>query len=94
MSTRGPYIKHVERKRRVNVPGLGEVDATVIGFRSPGENWNEYLADDGSVIRIKLVVTEVIRLDGQYDQDGNPMYLAKSTNVMSVSAPDDLRRQG
>jgi hypothetical protein len=39
------------------------------------------------------VVTEVIRVDDQYDQHGDPVYLAKSTNVMSVSAPDELRRQ-
>jgi hypothetical protein len=83
----------VERKRRVNVPGLGEADATEVGFRTSGENWNEYLLDDGTVIRLKLVVTEAVRVDGQYDPEGNPLYLVKSTNVMGVSAPEHLRRQ-
>jgi hypothetical protein len=83
----------VERKRRVTVPGLGEVEVTEVGFRSGGENWNEYLADDGTVIRMKLVVTEVLRVDGQYDAEGTPVYLVKSTNVTSISAPDELRRQ-
>lgn len=84
----------MERKKRVTLPGLGEVDATVVGYRSGGENWNEYLADDGTVIRIKLVVTEVVRVDGQYDPEGNPVYLVRSTNVTSISAPEELRRQG
>ncbi len=84
----------MERKKRVTLPGLGEVDVTVVGYRSGGENWNEYLADDGTVIRIKLVVTEVVRVDGQYDPEGNPVYLVRSTNVTSISAPEELRRQG
>jgi hypothetical protein len=82
----------MERKRRINVPGRGEVDATEVGFRAGAEHWNEYLADDGSVIRLKLVATEILRIDDTYDADGNPSYVVKSTNVVSVSAPDNLRR--
>jgi hypothetical protein len=83
----------VERKRQVNVPGLGQAEGTEVGFRTSGENWNEYLLDDGTVLRLKLVVTEVVRVDSHHDPDGNPVYLVKSQNVMGVSAPDDLRRQ-
>ena len=59
-------------------------------FQTGGEHWNEYLVDDGSVLRLKLVATEVIRLDGQFDQEGNPLYMVNSTNVLTVSAPEDL----
>ena len=82
----------MERKKRITVPGMGEVNATEIGFRSSGENWNEYLADDGTVVRIKLVVTEIARVDGHYDIEGNPGYFVKFTNVTSISAREDLRR--
>ena len=82
----------MERKKRVTL-GSEQLDATEIGFRSSGENWNEYLADDGSVIRMKLVVTEILRLDGRYDDDGNPQYFIKSTNVVAVSTPEHLRRE-
>jgi hypothetical protein len=83
----------VERKKTVDLPGLGRVEVTEVGFRTSGEYWNEYLADDGTVIRIKLIVTDVLRLDGQYDQEGNPAYVVKSSNVTSISAPDELRRK-
>lgn len=69
------------------------MSATEIGYRASGEHWNEYLVDDGTVVRIKLVVTEILRLEGQYDPQGNPLYRMTSTNVMSVSAPENLRRQ-
>lgn len=62
-------------------------------FQSGGEHWNEYLVEDGSVLRVKLVATEVIRLDGQYDQEGNPIYILNSTNVLAVSSPEDLKRE-
>lgn len=83
----------MERKRRIDVPGIGEKDVTEVGFRSSGEHWNEYLLDDGSVIRLKLVATEVLRVDGEFDPEGNPAYFVKSTNVVNVSAPEDLRRK-
>lgn len=62
-------------------------------FQTGGEHWNEYLVDDSTVLRVKLVATEVIRADGHYDQEGNPMYLLNSTNVMVVSSPEDLQRK-
>jgi len=82
----------VERRKKVKGPDGRMVDAVELSFRSSGENWNEYLLDDGTVIRVKLVVTDVVRLDGQYDQVGNPVYLVQSTNVLAVSAADKLRK--
>jgi len=82
------------RRRKINLgPGLGEVDAIPLTFRAAGENWNEYLVEDGTVIRLKLVATEVYRLIDRYDQDGNPQYIIRSGNVMVVSPPEDLRRK-
>jgi len=81
----------MERKRTVQGPN-GPVEGTELGFRSSGEYWNEYLLDDGTVVRLKVVVMEAYRLDGEYDPDGNPQYVVKSSNLMVVSAPDELRR--
>lgn len=61
-------------------------------FRAGGEHWNEYLVDDGSVIKLKLVATEVLRVEGEYDPMGNPIYLVQSTNVMAVDAAESVRR--
>lgn len=80
------------RTRRVNFAGR-EVEAMQLNFRASGENWNEYLVDDGTVVRIKLVATEVFRIIDEYDADGNPQYIFRSGNVMVVSAPENLRRQ-
>ena len=63
-------------------------------FRAGSEHWNEYLLDDGTVVRVKLVAQEIVRIDGQYDPMGNPAYAVFSTNVTHVSAPEDLKEGG
>jgi hypothetical protein len=82
----------VARKKKINLGG-SIVEGTEIGFRSSGEHWNEYLLDDGTVLRIKLVVSSVVLIDNMYDAEGEPVYYVRSTNVMGVSALEDLRRR-
>ena len=81
----------MERRKKVTIGGE-EVDAVEIPFQAGAEHWNEYLLNDGSVLKMKTITTEVLRLEDRYDNDGNPTYLLKSTNVLAVSAPDELRR--
>ena len=80
--------------RKINVPGAGDVDAIQVGFRPTQEYWSEYHLDDGSAVRVKLVVTSIFRLKDQFDTEGNPAYLVNSTNVMAVDAEEDQRRPG
>lgn len=80
------------RKRKIRL-GDRDVDATVVHFRGDVEHWNEYLLDDQTVIRLKPVVREIVRLDGHYDEEGNPVYVINSTNVTHVSAPEELKRR-
>lgn len=81
-----------EEKRKISISGT-EVDATVMPFQAGAENWNEYLLNDGTVLRVKLVATEVLRLDGVYSDDGEPVYLVKSQNVTATSVPNSLRKK-
>lgn len=68
------------------------MEAEIISFRGDVEHWNEYLLDDGSVVRMKAVVTEIVRIEGQYDQEGNPAYMVFSTNVTHVFSPEGLKK--
>ena len=47
------------------------------------------MLDDGTVARLKLVVTGVLRLEGMQDQKGQPVYIIESTNVTAISATED-----
>lgn len=81
-----------QRRRKVQHEGQ-TYDGVDVSITSSNENWNEYLVSDGSVVRVKLVATEVIRLVDRYDADDNPVYLVRSTNIMTVHASEGLRRK-
>jgi hypothetical protein len=83
----------LERKKKVAWQN-GIVDGTEISFQVSREPWTEYLLDDGSVIKIKTVATEVVRLDDIHDASGDPIYTVKSTQIVAVSANEKLRKQG
>ena len=80
----------MEKRTRINFGGR-EVEATEVGFKSLKEEWNEYQADDGTVLRLKIVLSEIFRLD-EYDQDSKPIYVVKSSNVLSSSVPEHLKK--
>lgn len=67
---------------KVNYNGK-EVEAKPIDFIERKESWNEYQLTDGKIIKIKLVVTRVLKLDTEVDKEGNPIYVINSTNVVA-----------
>lgn len=77
---------------KINFQGQ-EVDATEVDFQIRKEDWSEYQLMDGTVIKMKLVISEIFRIEGQWDNEGNPVYRIKSTNVPVVRASDALKRK-
>jgi hypothetical protein len=78
------------RKKKVALPDGRVIEGTTMPFQTGGEHWNEYLVDDGTVVRVKLVVKEIIRLDGEYNDQGDPIYTVESTSVSAISVPEEL----
>ena len=82
-----------EKKIKAQVPGFGTVDAFEVGVDQSTERWSEITLMDGSVIRIKPIVIGAMRVEGKYDQEGNPVYSLKVNQVMVVaSSPEHLRK--
>ena len=79
-------------KIKINFGGE-EVEALPIDINQTNEYWNQYLLDDGTVIKMKLVATKVLRVDSKNDNEGNPLYIIQSTNITSVNAPDSLKKK-
>lgn len=80
-------------RRKITMgPGGPSKDAELVDVQQSSEQWNQYLLGDGSVIRLKVVVTEVWRILDEYDQEGNPAYVVRSRNVLTITAPDELRK--
>lgn len=82
----------MEKPVKVNFQGK-QVDGVELDFKARKEEWNEYEVSDGTIIRMKLVATNIVRLENQYDRDGNPIYTVKSSNVLGITAPENLMKQ-
>lgn len=81
-------------KVKIRLPNGDSANATPVQINQSSEQWNTYLLEDGSVLKVKLVVTKVSRLDNSYDAEGNPVYIFQSTNVTSVETPENLKKKG
>jgi hypothetical protein len=82
------------RTRRILGPDGQEHEAEPIDFRASGEHFNEYLLDDGVILRIKDVLTDVWKARDAYDSNGNPIYFVVQSPILVVDAPDELRKGG
>ena len=83
-----------ERKKTIQIPPGETVVGSLVDIVESIERFNEVRLDDGTVLRVKIVTTEVTRIDDRWDEEGNPMYAIKSHNVVTVSeAPENLKRK-
>lgn len=78
-------------RRKMNFQGR-MVDVDIVEFEADKEQWSTYVLHDGTALKVKAVVTEVARIDGVYDQKGDPVYVIQASQIMHVNAPEALRR--
>ena len=69
--------------------------AEVIEFESGegGERWNSYLLHDGTELKMKAVLAEVLRVEGLYAPNGDPVYTVNASIVLSSNSPEALKRK-
>ena len=66
-----------------------EVDVTEVNIIERKDHVAEYKLEDGSVIRFAAPAMSVVRIDGEWDAQGDPVYLiasGASTTVISAGA--------
>lgn len=83
-----------ERPTTVEYPRGTQARGVSVDVEESNERFSEVRLTDGTRIRIKPVITEAIRVEGQWDTEGNPVYVIKSANVMTVSeVRDELKER-
>jgi hypothetical protein len=80
-------------KRKIRL-GENEFMAEEIEFEAPdGERWNKYILHDGTELKLKAVVAEILRVEGQYAPNGDPLYSVNASLVINSNAPENLKRK-
>ncbi len=78
-------------KTKVNGPN-GPVDALELEFKVKSEPWTTIELEDGTILRMRLNIGKVFRLE-QYDQmTGEPAYICTTKNDISAQVPSKLKR--
>ena|SRR5208337_5492653 len=71
--------------RRVKLNYKGKlVEAVEMPFEAQ-EGVSTYTLEDGTIVTLRVVLVQLAKLIGEYDQDGNAVYLTKSTTVQGTS---------
>lgn len=79
-------------KKTVNLAGK-QVEGEAINFKALEEPWCVYECEDGTEIRMKLVLSEIVRIKDAFGPEGDPIYTLKSTNIVATQVPDELRQK-
>ena len=59
-------------------------DLSRVGIVHSQEFWNEYLLEDGHILRLKIGLIKVRVKDNLRDEEGNPVYAVKTQLLMDV----------
>ena len=68
--------------------GGNKVEAESMAVKPIEEPWSIYKLDDGSIIKLKLVVSDIFKLPNPDPVTGLPQFVVRSTNVVSVEPAD------
>lgn len=68
-----------------------EVEVEEVDFDSTSEPWATYKLSDGATLKVRVVVTKVVRFK-DFDQHGDPIYQVFSNTVIrSTGVPPALK---
>jgi S-adenosylhomocysteine hydrolase len=66
----------------------------IVDIVSSKDGWSEYTLSDGTVLRAKAVVLDAKKMVGQFNAEGDPVYVMQMTLVNQIKAPDRLKKKG
>jgi hypothetical protein len=63
---------------------------TPVFFEEP---WCRLMLEDGTIIRARHIVEEVIRVDGEYDSEGDQEFVIRWGTILYCYSPEHLKRK-
>lgn len=83
-----------ERKKKVKIKDGDLVEGTVVEIVESTERFSTVRLGDGTTLRTKLSLFEAVRIDEQWDNEDNPVYVVKNQNVVAIAeSPENLKRK-
>jgi uncharacterized protein (DUF2126 family) len=78
---------------KIRDPEGNLVDAIRVEVEHADDPWMIFHLEDGTTLKIRFVLSDVFRLQDKWTPDGDPVYVARSQNVVVALVPDELKRE-
>ena len=73
--------------KKIVLDGGMQLEGERVDFKPLDEPWAKYQLPDGTIVRLKIVVSDIIR-SSQKNKAGEPIFAVKSSNVLAVDLAD------
>lgn len=81
------------RRMTVTLPDGRQAQAVEVDVETANERWSEYTLADGTVVRAKINLISVMRVEHEYDPQGVPIYQVNAAPTLGfVTVPDHLKQ--
>ena len=75
------------KKKKIALSGGLQIEGEPVDFKPIEEPWARYQLPDGTIVRLKIVASDIIRSSAK-DAAGAPIFVVRSSNVVAVDLPD------
>jgi len=69
------------------------VNGEELKFKAKNEDWNIYELEDGTTIKLKTVVTKIVRTEKYHPTRNDPVYQVSSHNIVEAEVPEKLKKR-
>jgi hypothetical protein len=84
----------MERRVTVTLPDGRQAQAVEVPVDAANEKWSEYTLGDGTVVKAKINLVSIVRVENEYDAQGIPVYQVNAQPALAfVHVPDNLMRK-
>ncbi len=69
------------------------VNGEEINFQVEQDDWHIYKLEDGTIVKLKVLVTKIIRTEKWNPNLNDPIYSVSSSIVIETIVPENLKRK-
>jgi len=77
---------------KIKGPDGKPIEVDQMEVAEAGEQWSSYKLKDGTTVRLKPVAISIFRAQDLYNEDGEPVYIVRSQNIIAADVPDELKK--
>jgi hypothetical protein len=70
-----------------------KVPGSSVEFEPKSEPWAQYTLADGTQVKVKVILLDCARLENEYNQQNDPVYVFQFQQIIGTVVPDHLKRK-